>query len=424
MEPQKRKKIIYILLISIIMLAFLLRGAFFIKNLHNFNISGDARNYHLMSRQLVDKGIFGYWYEGNPHGGKAGVSNARVTPGYPFFLGGIYYIFHDQYLSITVARLMQVIIGALTPLLAFMFVRRLFKRNLAGLIAAFFTAVYPSYILSPIYLLTEVLALATMLAYFYLTLIGLQKKKAYLNILAGAMFAVHILIRPAMLPLFVVPYIYAFIIWDKEHKNQVFKYFFQAAGAFVVLMIPWWVRNYLVLGSFILTANASGNPLLGGTYPYMKDLMKDVPEKIKGLSNPQADFAKERIIKGFTTEPLLYFKWYTIGKTEYMFDKPWLYYALPQIRLFNLLILQAASMTIHYFLLIVGVAGVIINSIFSKVSRFVNIYAIIFLGLYLIFIPDNRYAYQHMFFLIMAAAYLACLLYDFLRKKLVVKVTG
>jgi hypothetical protein len=55
-----------------------------------------------------------------------------------------------------------------------------------------------------------------------------------------------------------------------------------------------------------------------------------------------------------------------------------------------------------------GLLGVVINSIHDKVSRFVNLYGFIFLGLYLIFIPVNRYAYQLMFFLMTALALLAC----------------
>lgn len=396
-------------LIAILLLALMLRGVFFVKYLHYFNIQWDAKNYQLMSHQLVDKGIFGYWYEGSKYGPKPGESNARVTPGYPLFLSAAYAIFHDPYKQLTIVRLTQVIVGGLfTPLLAFLFLRRLFKRNDVGLLTAFFMAIYPTYVQSSVSILTEVLSLATMLLYFYLTLVGLQERKTYINVLAGVAFGVHILIRPAMLPLFVLPFIFVFFEWKKEERKNIVRMFVQSAAGFVVVMMPWWIRNIVVLKQFILTADASGNPLLEGTYPYMKDRMADVPESIRGISKLQAEFAKERIIKGFTTEPLLYLKWYTVGKIQYMFQNSWLNMMTPGTQLIH--------KVVHGALVSLGAVGVIINSITGKINRYINLYLLLFLGLYLIFLPDPRYAYQHMFFLMLAGAYMLCRLWEYVRK--------
>jgi 4-amino-4-deoxy-L-arabinose transferase-like glycosyltransferase len=361
-----------------------------------FTLYGDAQNYHTMSHQLVDKGIFGYGFNGKP----SNHPNAFITPGYPLFLGAVYAVFHDKYLQITVVRLLQALISGFTPLLAFLFLLRIFKRRDVALLTAFFMAVYPTYIQSPFLLLTEVWSLASMLLYFYLAVLGFQERKAWLHVLAGGIFAVHILFRPAMLPLFIIPYILLFFTGYKKERRELFRVFAQALSGFTVIMLPWWIRNLVTFHKLILMGTGSGNPLLAGTYPYMADLFKDCSREVMGSAELQAQYGKERLLRGFLTQPLLYFQWYTVGKIRFMFAEPWLYKMdwgyQPFHRFFHTLFVWG------------GLLGVVINSIHDKVSRFVNLYGFFFLGLYLIFIPVNRYAYQLMFFLMTALALLAC----------------
>jgi 4-amino-4-deoxy-L-arabinose transferase-like glycosyltransferase len=406
----KKSRKVYIALCAIIVLALALRIIFFTYKVDNFKLGGDARNYINMSHQLVDKGIYGYWYEGYSYGGKPGVSNARVTPGYPLFVSAVYAVFHDNYKQITVIRLLQIIIGGLiTPLLAFVLVRRLFGRDNVALLTALLVSVYPSYVLSVTQILTEVLALASVLLYFYLAVLGFQTRKTYLNLLAGAAFALQILIRPNILPLFVVPFIYAWFTWFKDSRKELVRIFIYNLLGFAAAMLPWWIRNYVVLGSFILTADAAGNPLLSGTYPYMKDVSKDVPENIRGISKLQADFAVQRIIRGFTTEPLLYFKWYTVGKIQYLFKLPWLP-GVTNIKIIYLLV--------HYTALLFGFLGMVICWLRNRTGLLLNICFVLLVGLALVFVPENRYVYQMMFLLMMAASYFICYIYDITMDKI------
>lgn len=408
-ELQNNKtKVIILTLIAILASGLLLRSIFFMSGVKNFTLLGDAKNYYLMSHQLVDKGIYGYWYEGIKYGGSSGISNARVSPGYPLFLSSVYFIFHDKFLQITIIRLLQVIIGGLiSPLLAFLFVKRITKDSWAALLTTFLVAVYPTYVKSVTLLLTEVVALATMLLYFYFMTIALEKRKIWLAIIAGLAFAMQIHIRPVMLPLFPIPFVFAWFAWDKNQRKTIIQLFIATLSGFVILMLPWWIRNYLVLGKVIITATGSGNPLLAGTYPYMKDFMRDVPENIKGVSNLQAAFAKERIIKGFTTEPILYFKWYTFGKLEYLFSRPWFLGKGSIIDILHLLM--------HRSIVLLGVIGIAYNSVKNRLFRYVNIYFIVFTGLYLIFIPENRYAYQVAFFLMLSTSCLMVSLISYLK---------
>jgi hypothetical protein len=144
-------------------------------------------------------------------------------------------------------------------------------------------------------------------------------------------FGIHVLIRPALLPLFIIPYIYLLLGLRHQRKHLMdsdpgFKENCRDVPAqlfgLVLVMAPWWIRNVVSLGSLILTAKGDGNALLGGTYPYWQDYFKDIPESIKGVNDAQREWGINRIIKGFTTDFWLYFKWFTFGKISYTFSKP------------------------------------------------------------------------------------------------------
>ena len=375
-------------------------------NLYNFNIYGDAKSYLLMAQQWVQEGIYGY-----DTLKKSGASNAFVTPGYPIYLAIFVYLFKNPDTQIVAARIGQMFISAFAPVLAYLFVKAFLKRRDIALLTCLFVAIYPTYIEAHNILYTEPLALTTMLLYFYLVTIGIKKKSTLINVLAGMSFAVHVMIRPAMLPLFVAPYIYLLII--KTPFKEVLKYFVQATSGVIILFIPWWIRNYLVLHSIVLTATQSGNPLLKGTYPYLKDYLKDVPQNVLADVSLQKDFAIERIKKGFETDPRLYIEWYTLGKIGVIFDVPWLYNHKLFIEPWNyvhILWLYKFYPIVQDIYNYVGLAGLLIGSIFSKAMRLVTVYGVVFLAIYLVFVPINRYAYQHMFFLMLAAAYLICTL--------------
>lgn len=403
------KKTLLLLLAGIFILALLLRGLAFMRFKDDMYLQGDARNYYLMSHQLADTGIYGYWYDGNPNGGSPGVSNARVTPGYPLFLTAVYAIIHDPYLHITAVRLIQAILGSLSALLGFIFVKRLFKNDWMGLFTALLIAIYPPYIFSATLLLTEVTGLFTMLLYFCMAIIAFESGKKWHHFLAGVAFGIHVLIRPALLPLFIIPFIYLLLVprYQRKHPDtpqtlsmrKISGMFLLQLGGFVLVMAPWWIRNVVSLGSLILTAKGDGNALLAGTYPYWQDYFKDIPESIKGVNDAQREWGINRIIKGFTTDFWLYFKWFTFGKIGYTLSTPYLSYLVPDLKLIMGLL--------HKGILFSSLVGMIWHAVKSIKGLGFYFYGLIILGLQLLFVPDPRYAYLLMFFLMVGSAFFA-----------------
>lgn len=408
---------LWAVLIFIFLLALALRGMAVMRFKDNMGLTGDARNYWLMSHQLADTGIYGYWYDGNPYGGFPGVSNARVMPAYPVILALVYKVLGDPWRQITAVRLIQAFLGSLSALLAFAFVRRVFGKDLPAVLTALLVAVYPSYVLSCTLILTEGLGLFTMLVYFCIAAAAFDTEKKFLHFLSGAAFGLHILVRPTLLPLFIVPFVYLAIGGRKRQYTSygavrgslagTMKVFALQLAGFVVIMAPWWIRNIITLGTLVITAKGDGNAFLAGTYPYWQDYFQDIPESIKGVNDAQREWGIKRIINGLKTDPWLYIKWFTWGKTRHIFEKPYLVNLAPEIK--------RLAETIHGMIICMGIPGMIWHSIRNIKGFCLYFYGLIILGIQLMFIPDTRYAYQMMFFIMVGAAFLVNQLWELIK---------
>ena len=419
MESKKLNRKTLIILSLIFILALGLRARVFSKQMNMMNLSYDPRNYWIMSHQIVDDGIYGYAYDA-----PSGVPNARVMPGYPLFLAAVYKILGDKFLQITAVRLLQIIASCFSVLLGFLFVKKAFKNDLAALLTALFMAIYPTYVLSTVMLLTETLALFTMLLYFCLSLYAFESGKKVINLLTGVAFGVHLMIRPALLPLFIFPFVFVLIsgrliksdgssAQETGANGASFTlaslsrmFIFQLIGLLMV-MVPWWIRNIVTLGSFILTAEGSGNPFLAGTYPYFQDYMLDLTDEIRGNNDLQMAYGIKRLIEGLKNDFWLYIKWYTIGKTAHIFKEPYLSRLLMNS--------EAPSLVIHFSILIPGVVGSIIHAVKSIKSFWFYFYGLTILGLQLMFVPDPRFAYLIVFFIIVGAAHLISYITDLIK---------
>lgn len=132
----------------------------------------------------------------------------------------------------------------------------------------------------------------------------------------GALLGLCVLIRPNVLPLAVVPYMF---LWVRTKKiDAAFRLL--AAASFACIMMPWWIRNWMTFHSFIFIAKGeAGNPFLGGTDPYFRGTIDwDHIDK----DNQFAEGVR-RIIEGLIEEPLLWMKWMTIGKLLVFFKTMW-----------------------------------------------------------------------------------------------------
>lgn len=333
-------------------------------------LGGDAYNYVVMVKQLLGRGVYGYM---------STESNAYVTPGYPLFLAAIYSLGGGE----SAVRVIQAVLGAATII-----PMALLSRDLVGergaLLTALFLAIYPSWLRAPAHLLTEVLF--TFLFSWYLwvqwrALADRRWEQPYWPLLSGILLGLAVLVRPVIAPLLPLSWLYLML---RRRSPTLWRAALWAAGGFVLVMLPWWVRNVVVLGQVILTATQAGNPILGGMDPYnmwQGELWQDVAGGFTGESSSQMRKAFEILIWLLRNYPFLTVKWFTFGKLESIFLHPWLGWEFGLIRL------------VHYPLVVLGWTGALASLRRGEPGQFLSLVLIALTLLQLAFIPENRYAY-------------------------------
>ena len=354
-----------------ILIAVLTARLIYLYTTEPLKLSHDELGYHQMTEQFLDKGFLGYY---------ADKPTAFVTPGYPLFLAAIYgtakIIRGAAADPLSLVRLVQVLLSVATVYLAFV-IGRSTGRVSVGFIAALLVAAYPPMFMANKRILTEVLYTFALLSYVYSVQLVLQKRRFHYHLISGMLLALTVLVRPAAAPLLVVPYLIDF--WHRRDP-EVIKGLIVAGLAFSLVMLPWWVRNYVVLDKVVIFATQSGNPLLRGAKPY-DPYDKIGPSIMQGVPEDQmSKVAVQRIKQGFRTEPWLWFKWFTVGKLDLLWSKPWGMY-------------DWWSKNLHRaaFVFLGGIG--VIYGLTRRELRWLAVVPLFFTLLQLLFIPISRYMY-------------------------------
>lgn len=364
-----KKNIANILIIIIFLLSLFFR-IYAVKKVE-YKMEYDSLNYHNMAKQFLEKGYLGYGI-----GTIAKGPNAYITPGYPIFIAGVYYLAGDTgEIGILSVKVVQAVLSAITVLLVYLIGKRI-ANPVVGILAALFMMVYPSFLIVSAFHLTETLYTFLFILYLYLQIISFTKEKNIWHLVAGFVFALAVMVRPTIFPFFIIVYLYKYII--EKNKSSFIKMIYFIGGLFIV-MVPWWIRNYLVLHELILLCTQAGNPLLGGAYP---------PQFRPSSYIQDNQFAEgmKVIINGFINHPKEYLYWFTAGKLKVIFEQVYLLTFLPQLKVF---------LSTHFFALGLGSIGVI-ASLFKSNLRIVSLYLVMLTAIQLMFIPESRYAFSIM----------------------------
>ncbi len=375
---EKRKRSIFIVCLSGILLTALFLRLHFALNMNHPPLKNDAYNYDVMAKNFLDKGYLGYTDSYSLHR-PALIPNAVITPGYPLFLSAVYAVFGYKDGSPLVAvRIIQAIIGSLSCFLIYLIGVRI-KNRKVGLIGAFIYAIYPSFVWATTLILTETLYNFMFLLYLYIQFILLENLRLKRNaFLCGLLFAFAVMVRPTVMPLIIIPFVYKYI---KDRDLAILKTFLYTLAGILAVMIPWWIRNVLSLHKFVLLATQTGNPLIAGTFPYFQNI-----DLSKYNVGNQLEAGIGYIIEGFKTQPLLYLKWFTIGKFTLLFNDPWFNPPQDFTTLSGLKIL-------HCFIISFGWFGVLYSFI-KREHMLISLYIVLLTGLQLLFVPEARYTHS------------------------------
>jgi len=365
-------------LVIIILMAFSLR--IYAIDKVEYKMEWDTLNYHNMAKNFIENGFLGYGINE-----VATKPNAYITLGYPLFLSFIYSVTDggNEYGIFTV-KMVQALLGTVTVMFIF-FIAKKIGGLIAGIISAVFAAVYPAFLVVTAYHLTETLYNFVFCMYLYLQLIAFEKDKKIIHLISGFTFGIVVMVRPTIFPLFAAIYFVEFLLKRKREYISCFLYF---VIGLLIIMIPWWIRNYLVTGEFVLLCTQAGNPLIGGAYPpgFSGDMH---------VGGNQLEEGIKIIINGFINYPYEYIKWFTIGKLKIIFGKVYLAGFLPELKIFCI---------VHYASLFLGFVGAICSILKNNV-RILAEYVIMLTVLQLAFIPEQRYAFSIMSVLMILSGY-------------------
>lgn len=229
------------------------------------------------SRQLPDRPFafgdsYSYWElaramaAGEPY--RFHSDDARVfrTPGYPAVLSVLYLIWRGEP-PVLAARALGAVFGTLAALGVYLLGRNLFD-ELTGLVAATLVAVYPGLVALSVFVLSEAPFCGLMALQLALWVIAWRGERRGSSIVwavaAGLLGAAATLVRPSWL--FFTPLAAVLGLLSTARPRSALIAVGVVAG-FVIGMLPWWARNYLVIGRPVLTTLQVGASLYDGLNP-------------------------------------------------------------------------------------------------------------------------------------------------------------
>jgi hypothetical protein len=220
----------------------------------------DARAYARIARELSEHGRFA----------QAGPSASRLqpatnySPGLPFVVAGVYEIRGEP--DPTAARIVLALLGALSVPLAFALGRRFGGAN-AGLVASVPIAIYPALLEYQGMLMTEPLG-ATLLAattLCFLRACDSRRPAAFAS--SGLLLGATVMVRPEFLVfVLLLPALAAIHLARRTSWRQVALPAGAIALAACLVMLPWTIRNLVVLDRFVPVSTGGGQALFEGSY--------------------------------------------------------------------------------------------------------------------------------------------------------------
>lgn len=219
---------------------------------------GDSQSYWVLARAIARGDSYQF---GSP--------DAKVfrTPGYPLALAPLFVIFGDEP-PILAARAWGAVLGTMAVAAVYGLGRQLWDARV-GLAAALVAAIYPGAIAMSIFVLSEALFSPLMLVQLLLWIAAVRavrsRRALAWGLSAGMAAGLATLARPSWLA-FVPLAAIVVLAFSRERRRHLLVGSVMMSG-FVLVMLPWWIRNAQVTGRFVPTSLQMGISLYDGWNP-------------------------------------------------------------------------------------------------------------------------------------------------------------
>lgn len=274
-------------------LIFLL--AFFLRFLHLREIRNQSPFF---SFPIMDAGLYAGWAEEIGRGAWMGKGAFWASPLYPYFLGGFFRVFGENFFLVD---LVQSAAGSLSCLLIFYLGRRLFSRT-AGLIAGLLAAAYGPFIFSDNLQLPTGLGILLNLSVFLLILRAMEKGGRGRFLLAGIVSGLAALARPH-----IILFLFLFPVWLAAAGGRAaVKTAGRNAAIFVLgallAVAPATVMNFLAEKDLVFISWQGGLNFYLGNHPGANGTYRPVP----GISDVPGEQIRDsrRIAEAAAGRPL------------------------------------------------------------------------------------------------------------------------
>lgn len=250
-----------LVLASVLLVALAIRVAFLVvpTGIVPSRLVYDEANYHEAAVRLLSRGYFAYG--SGPIGSHP---NAATMPGYTVFLAGIFSLSGSGAAGIRNALLVQALLSALTVWLAYLIGSRVGGRP-TGLVSAVLVAFYPPLVYANATLMNETLFTFVLSLVAWMALACLQRPTMPRYLVLGLLAGVAALIRPeaAILLGITLAILYSS---GRPTPRRAIAFGSVCVLGLILMMTPWWVRNYRVYHRAVVTTTLTANPLLAATY--------------------------------------------------------------------------------------------------------------------------------------------------------------
>jgi Dolichyl-phosphate-mannose-protein mannosyltransferase len=215
----------------------------------------DSHAYYALSKALYTEGSYG---------GPTFRDSSDWSPGAPLLYAAAFYATGGAREG--VARIVEALLGAAAIVVVFLLGERLGGRR-AGLIAALGVALYPPFIHSTGELMSEPPAILTLPAAVLAFLWAGERERLRAWLLPGLLFGLTAMIRPEYA---LVGAAFAALAAIRVGRARGWRPGLAGAAllvaAFLLPIVPWTVRNAVVLGRLVPISTGGGKALYVGTY--------------------------------------------------------------------------------------------------------------------------------------------------------------